>query len=203
MRSCRLNGCFDRRVRRHEPAQQRVVDAGVEIDETHRVDLFLIGEAVGGLRGERAGRVVAAVGVAPFAPGVIEVAFDDRAALVRHHGDGTEMIEDEVARGVGAAGELLGDDVPVGQDVIVPGRGRAGDRLVFHRAGGGIVQIGGDGGGGTGDQGLFDALMRIVIGKGGARRALADDGHHVERGDADSARRPRSCCRWRRRNRSD
>ena len=31
------------------------------------------------------------------------------------------MIEDEVTRGLGSPRELLGDDVPIGQDVIVPG----------------------------------------------------------------------------------
>lgn len=97
------------------------------------------------------------------------------------------MVEDEVAHRIGGAGELLGDDMAVRRDVIMPGRLPRRHRPLGHRAGGGIVEIGGGGDGAAHRQRLGEALVLIVIGEGGAGGAGRDGGHHVEAGPARAA----------------
>ncbi len=66
------------RVLRHriggaEATEQGIVDAAVHVHQANVVQLFVAGEAARGLAGQAACRVVGAIGVPPFAPGVPRV----------------------------------------------------------------------------------------------------------------------------------
>ena len=62
-----------------EAGQQRVVDAAVHVHEADGVELLVAGEAAAGLAGDGAGGIVAAVGVAALAPGVVAQALEHGA----------------------------------------------------------------------------------------------------------------------------
>ena len=84
-----LKVCNDRGSLEHS-AKRGIVDAPVHMGKPDIVELFVAGvaattAATGGVapvEDEVAGSVIAAVGVAPLAEGVVGVAFGDRASLV-------------------------------------------------------------------------------------------------------------------------
>jgi len=68
----RIEGRADDRVCREELAQGWIIDTGIEIDGTDAVHLLLAGKATGGEIGRgHAGGGIAAIGIAPFAPGIV------------------------------------------------------------------------------------------------------------------------------------
>jgi len=150
------------------------------------------GEAAGGFRRDRAGGIVAAIGEAPLAPGVIGEALGDGAALVHQDRDGTEMVLDEVAR-LGrdrraadrGLGEVLPHHLAARDEVLVPLAGAAcADELLDFDAGDGIGVIEGA------PHAVFlqDAHMGGVVGEGDRVGALRDRRHHVVGGPRHRAR---------------
>lgn len=129
-------------IRRHEPSEIGVVDAGVHVDEAEAGEHFVAGEAAGSGGRDRATVRIGAVSVAALAPGVVAEALGHRAAGIGDDSDGAEMIGDEVAPRHRAGGDHLvplRHHVAVGHDVIAPGGGGRAHQLLAHRAHG--VQI--------------------------------------------------------------
>lgn len=75
--------CLDIRIRTHEPANQRVVDAAIHVDDAHLIDVLMHGEAtVYVLPGDGVQGVGGAVDEPALAPWVIRQALYHHACCV-------------------------------------------------------------------------------------------------------------------------
>ena len=87
-------------------------DAAVHVHEADGVELLVAGEAAAGLAGDRAGGIVAAVGVAALAPCIVREALEHRARLVGDDRDRPQVVLVEIAGrdGLVAVLDVHGDD---------------------------------------------------------------------------------------------
>jgi hypothetical protein len=122
----RIERIRHRRVGARHAAEQRVVDAAVEVDEAADAERFLPGEAARGHAGDRARRVVGAIRIAALPPGIIRQILDDIVILVGDGRDPAELIGVEVARRQRLGGRIeeahVDHDVSDG-DIFVPSVG--------------------------------------------------------------------------------
>ena len=105
--------CLDIRVRTHEPAYQRVINAPIHVDDAHLIDVLMHGEAtVDVLASDGVQGVGAAVDLSALAPRVIGQALNHDACVVGDGHDGAQLVVVQVAAGVGlcAGGQGWGGD---------------------------------------------------------------------------------------------
>jgi len=109
-------GELDEGVGGEKTPQIRVIDPSVHVDQADAVQVFVSGEAPGfdAVRG----RGAAPVGRAAFAPGFEAGAFSDLAVLVEDEVYRAQVIPEQVAGLCIFAGDLDGDGVAVGADVV-------------------------------------------------------------------------------------
>ena len=94
------------RVRLHEPAQPRVINTPVHVDNPHRIHHLMAGEPAGGAGDIKAhpgqGRQVPpGRGMAPLPPGVITQLLHDDAQCIGDDTDAAQVVPQEVLRGHG------------------------------------------------------------------------------------------------------
>ena len=102
-------------------------------------ELLVAGEAAVGLAGDGPGRIGAAVGMAPLAPGIVGEPLDHPAGLVGDDGDGAQVVGVEIARGGGLVGllDVDADEPPAGDEIVGPlhpAAAEAGEALGEHPA---------------------------------------------------------------------